>query len=138
MAVEFNKYTNYNLLVGKEASKKSLESEKKEEVKEQDVQLVNFKGLENETDLLTQNAQNLYGVKIDRFSALDKTIANETNKILSELGYNFTVDTKQVASIANTVNKVVLPALNEADNKAVAARISDPNGPFADLFGIKA
>ena len=55
MAVEFNKYANnYNLLIGKEASKKA-ETTIKEETKDCEKQVSNFKGLKNETDLLTQN-----------------------------------------------------------------------------------
>ena len=134
MAVEFNKYANnYNLLIGKEASKKA-EVTIKEEAKDCEKQISNFKGLENETDLLTQSVQALYGVKINKTSVEDKAIAEETNKILAQLGFNFKVDANQVASVSNGVRNVVLPGLQLAEDGNTAARIADPNGPFADLF----
>ena len=134
MAVEFNKYANnYNLLIGKEASKKA-ETTIKEEAKDCEKQISNFKGLENETDLLTQNAQNLYGVKIHKYTPADKAIAEETNKILAQLGYSFKVDEQQVASVAKGVKDVVLPGLQLAEDGATAAHIADPDGPFAELF----
>lgn len=134
MAVEFNKYANnYNLLIGKEASKKA-ETTIKEETKDCEKQVSNFKGLENETDLLTQNAQNLYGVKIHKYTSSDKSIADETNKILAQLGYNFKVNEQQVASVAKGVKDVVLPGLQLAEDGVTAAHIADPNGPFAELF----
>ena len=135
MAVEFNKfgkYNNYNLLIGQEAAKKAQEGQK-EEVKEVETKAA-FKGLENETDLLTKNAQNLYGVKISKFSPKASDIANETNAILAGLGFNYKVTPQQVASVANGLNEIVLPGLKSVEDGAVAARIADPNGPFADLF----
>lgn len=136
MAIEFNKfnnsYNNYNILVGAGVSK---QVEKKEETKEADkVSTQEFIGLENDTDLLTKNAQNLYRTEFGRYSAEDKNIADETNKILASLGYNYKVSAAQVASVANGVNNVVKPGLELAVNGAVAARIADKNGPFADLF----
>jgi hypothetical protein len=135
MAVEFNKYANnYNLLIGKEASKKA-EVTIEEEAKDcSEKQISNFKGLENETDLLTQNIQALYGVKINKSTIEDKEIAQETNKILAQLGFNFKVDAEQVASVANGVKNVVLPGLQLAEDGNTALHIADPNGPFADLF----
>lgn len=136
MAVEFNKfrnYNNYNLLIGQEAAKKAQEGQK-EEVKEVETNASAFKGLENETDLLTKNTQNLYGVKISKFSPADSDIADETNAILARLGFNYKVTPQQVASVANGLNEVVLPGLKSVEDGAVAARIADPNGPFADLF----
>jgi len=54
---------------------------------------------------------------------------------LASLGYkNFKVTPEQVASVANEMSTVILPALKRVDDAAVAARIEDPNGPFADLF----
>ena len=135
MAVEINKFTNYNLLIGKEGTKKAKDFTK-EEVKEAEQQTVNLKHLENETDLLTQNVQNLYGVKIDRVNPEAHDIAKETNKILADLGFNFKVDAKQVASIAQGIKTVVLPGLQLAEDANTAQRIADPNGPFADLFAI--
>jgi hypothetical protein len=44
------------------------------------------------------------------------------------------VSAAQVASVANNVNTTVLPAMQLAEEGAVAAHIQDPNGPFADLF----
>lgn len=135
MAVEFNrfgKYNNYNLLIGREAKK--AQEDQKEEVKEVETKAPAFKGLENETDLLTKNAQNLYGVKISKFTPKDSDIAEETNAILAGLGFNYKVTPQQVASVANGLNEVVLPGLKSVEDSAVAARIADPNGPFADLF----
>ena len=136
MAIEFNKfnkgYNNYNILVGAGASK---QVEKTQETKEAEkVTAQEFIGLEDDTDLLTKNTQYLYGVKLGKFTAEDKDIADETNKILARLGYNYKVSAAQVASVANGVNNVVKPGLELAENGAVAARIADPNGPFADLF----
>ena len=136
MAIEFNKfnkgYNNYNILVGAGASK---QVEKTQETKEAEkVTAQEFIGLEDDTDLLTKNTQYLYGVKLGKFTAEDKDIADETNKILASLGYNYKVSAAQVASVANGVNNVVKPGLELAENGAVAARIADPNGPFADLF----
>ena len=135
MAVEFNKYANnYNLLIGKEASKKA-EVTIEEEAKDcSEKQISNFKGLENETDLLTKNAQNLYGVKISKFAPQDSDIADETNAILAGLGFNYKVTPQQVASVANGVKNVVLPGLQLAEDGNTALHIADPNGPFADLF----
>ncbi len=136
MAIEFNKfnkgYNNYNILVGAGASK---QVEKTQETKETEkVSTQEFIGLENDTDLLTKNAQNLYRTEFGRYGAEDKNIADETNKILASLGYDYKVSAAQVASVANGVNNVVKPGLELAVNGAVAARIADKNGPFADLF----
>lgn len=136
MAVEFNKfgkYNNYSLFIGQDAPKKAQEGQK-EDVKEVETKASAFKGLENETDLLTQNAQNLYGVKIAKSAPADSEIADETNAILAELGFNYKVTPSQVASVANGVRQVVLPGLKSVEDSAVAARIADPNGPFSDLF----
>ena len=136
MAVEFNKfknYNNYNLLIGQEAAKKAKESQK-EEVKEVETKAPEFKGLKDETDLLTKNSQNLYGVKISKFTPEDSNIADETNAILAGLGFNYKVTPSQVASVSSGLNEVVLPGLKSVEDGAVAARIADPNGPFADLF----
>lgn len=137
MAVEFNKYANnYNLLIGKEKAKKADNVVKEQEVQKQEDFVAEFKGLENETDLLTKNTQNLYRIKIEQFNKNDRDIADETNKILAELGCKIKVDAKQVASVAKGINEVVIPALDYAQDNATAARIADPNGPFADLFAI--
>ena len=92
------------------------------------------RSLENETDLLTRNAQNLYGVQLGKFTAADKDLADQTNVILASLGYNYKVTAAQVASVANGVKTVVEPGLKLAEDGAVAAHIQDPNGPFAELF----
>ena len=134
MAVEFNKFGNYgnfNISIGQE-TRKETEKVQKEEIAEQTKSA--FQGLENETDLLTKNTQNLYGVKISHYSANDKTMADETNEILASLGFNYKVTPAQVASVANGMNNVVLPVMNSVDDSAIAARIEDSNGPFADLF----
>ena len=118
--------------VDKDAARKAADT-KEEQVEAE--QTAVFKGLENETDLLTQNAQNLYGLRFNAAGIKDKAIADETNKILASLGYkNFKVTPEQVASVANGVSTVILPAMKQVDDAAVAARIEDPNGPFADLF----
>ena len=136
MAIEFNKfnkgYNNYNILVGAGASKQVEKTQETKEAEKTTAQ--EFIGLENDTDLLTKNAQNLYRTEFGKFSVEDKNIADETNKILASLGYNYKVSAAQVASVANGVNNVVKPGLELAVNGAVAARIADPNGPFADLF----
>jgi hypothetical protein len=76
----------------------------------------------------------LYGVKVNKSTIEDKEIAQETNKILAQLGFNFKVDAEQVASVANGVKNVVLPGLQLAEDGNTALHIADPNGPFADLF----
>jgi len=138
MAVEFNRYGNYNynFKINQENQGKA-QPPKQEEVKEAEVQTSAFKGLENETDLLTKNAQNLYGVQISKFTKQDKEIADETNEILASLGFSYKVTPNQVASVANGLQNVVMPAMQKAENEAVAARIQDPKGPFADLFAKK-
>lgn len=138
MTIEFNKFNNnykYALPVGQDTAKNAQKPQPEEEIKEIENKTPSFKGLENETDLLTKNAQNLYGMNITRFSAKDKNIADETNKILLELGYkNYKVTPQQVARIADEMSAVIMPAMNKLEQEAVAARIEDPNGPFADLF----
>lgn len=136
MAIEFNKfgnYGNYNFKVNQDATKKANVPQQ-EEVKEVEQQSSTFKGLENETDLLTKNASNLYGVKISKFTAEDKAIADETNEILAGLGVKYRVTPYQVASVANGLQNIVVPGMQSAEKGAVAARIEDPKGPFADLF----
>ena len=135
MAIEFNRfkgYINYNLGIAAGVSKEEVK--KAEETKQEAVSANQYKGLENETDLLTRNAQNLYGVQLGKFTAADKDLADQTNAILASLGYNYKVTAAQVASVANGVKTVVEPGLKLAENGAVAAHIQDPNGPFAELF----
>ena len=135
MAIEFNKFTgynNYNLGIAAGVSKEEVK--KAEETKQEAVSANQFKGLENETDLLTRNAQNLYGVQLGKFTAADKDLADQTNAILASLGNNYKVTAAQVASVANGVKTVVEPGLKLAEDGAVAAHIQDPNGPFAELF----
>lgn len=134
MSIKFNDfnngYNNYNLRI---AQGKVKENEKPvEEVKENMGNEV-FKGLENETDLLTQNAQYVY---VSQFGITreNREIAEETNAILASLGYDYKVTAAQAASVANGVRNTVLPGLKSVDDSAVAARIQDPDGPFADLF----
>ena len=93
-----------------------------------------FKGLKNETDLLTQNTQNLYGVKIGKFTTEDKSIADSTNAILASLGYSYKVSATEVASVTNGVKTVVMPGMKLAEDGAVEANIKNPAGPFAELF----
>lgn len=135
MTIKFNSfnnsYNNYNLVIGQQASK---EARKEEDTKEIGQQESAFKGLENETDLLTKNLQSVYGVKVSKFTAEDKEMADSTNEILASLGYSYKVSAGQVASVANGVNSVVMPGIQSAEDGAVMANIQDPNGPFADLF----
>ena len=135
MAVEFNRYGNYNynFKVNQENQKKA-QAPQQEDVKELETQTSAFKGLENETDLLTKNVQNLYGVQISKYTKQDAEIADATNEILASLGYNYKVTPNQVASVANGMQNEVIPELKAAQNNSVAFRIQDPNGPFADLF----
>lgn len=139
MAIEFNKFgqynNNYGIQVAKESSSKAHKAKEEKEVNEVKAQTPEFKGLENETDLLTKNVQNIYGLHIAKNSTTDKAIADNTNEILASLGYeNYKVTAAQVASVAGGVNNVVLPGLRSVEENAVAANIADPNGPFADLF----
>lgn len=133
MTIEFNKLNRYDLTIGKNLSKESKETKESEELKEA-VVYESFRGLENETDLLTKNAQALYGIKIGKFTAEDKELADKTNEILASLGYNYKVSASQVASVSNGVKNVVQPGMKLAEDGAVAAHIMDPNGPFAELF----
>ena len=135
MAIEFNRfnknYDNYSFAIGQKVSQ---EAKKAEETKETVKSNAEFKGLENETDLLTKNTQYIYGVKLGQFTLEDKELADKTNEILASLGYNYKVSAAQVASVTNGVKTVVEPGLKLAVNGAVAAHIQDPNGPFAELF----
>ena len=133
MTIDFNKLNRYELIIGKKLQQESKETKETEEVKEAVVYEA-FKGLKNETDLLTKNAQALYGVQISRYTAEDKELAEKTNEILASLGYNYKVSAAQVASVSNGVKTVVQPGMKLAEDGAVAAHIMDPNGPFADLF----
>lgn len=135
MAIEFNKfkgYNNYNLGIAAGVSKEEVK--KAEETKQEAVSSNAFRGLEDETDLLTKNAQNLYGIQLGKFTAEDKDLADSTNAILASLGYNYKVSAAQVASVTNGLRTVVEPGLRLAEDGAVAAHIQDPNGPFAELF----
>ena len=135
MAIKFNGINNsynYNLAIGQKASQEA--TKKAEETKEVRKSDVEFKGLKNETDLLTKNTQSLYGVSFSKFSKEDKALADNTNAILASLGYSYKVTPNQVASVSNGLNNVVMPGMKLAEDGAVAAHIQDPNGPFADLF----
>lgn len=136
MAIEFNKfnkgYNHYNFGIAAGVSKEEVK--KAEETKQEAVNTNTFKGLENETDLLTKNVQNLYGIQLGKFTAEDKDLADQTNAILKSLGYDYKVSAAQVASVVNGVKTVVEPGLKLAEDGAVEARIMDPNGPFAELF----
>lgn len=137
MAIKFNdfnnSYNNYNIAIGQGASKEAKKAEDTKEVANANTSA--FKGLENETDLLTKNAQYLYGANLGKFTLEDKELADSTNAILASLGYtNYKLSAAQAASVANGVNTVVMPGMKLAQDGAVAANIQDPNGPFADLF----
>ena len=136
MAIEFNKfnkaYNNYNFAIAAGASKEEVK--KAEETQELAKSNAEFIGLENETDLLTQNAQYVYMTQVGKFTFEDKQLADETNAILASLGFDYKVSAAQVASVANGFRTVVEPGLKVAEDGAVAAHIQDPPGPFADLF----
>ena len=112
MAIKFNEfnngYNNYNFAIGQQAFKEAKKAEETKEVVKSEVE---FKGLKNETDLLTQNTQNLYGVKIGKFTTEDKSIADSTNAILASLGYSYKVSATEVASVTNGVKTVVMPGM---------------------------
>ena len=133
MTVNFNdfNYDKYNLAMFNANKKEAQKAEKEQEVIKSEVQ---FKGLKNEEDLLTQNAQNIFGVKLGRFTTEDTQIAQETNAILKSLGFDYKVTATQVAGVAATMKTVVEPDLKLIEDGAVALNIQDPNGPFADLF----
>jgi len=135
MAIKFNdfnnSYNNYNLIIGQGAAK---QAKKAEETQESPKTSAEFKGLENETDLLTKNTQYLYGARLGKFTPEDKELADETNAILAGLGYNYKVSAAQVASVTAGVNTVVMPGMQSAERAAVEAHIQDPDGPFAELF----
>ena len=72
---------------------------------------------------------------VDATIAGARDIASKTNMIMTELGYpNYKVTPKTVTSVSENINGQTLPTLNIADDNAVAARVSNPKGPFADLF----
>lgn len=135
MTIKFNDfnngYNNYNLVIGKGIAKETKKAEETQEVAKSNAE---FKGLENETDLLTRNTQYLYGANLGKFTPQDKELADSTNAILASLGYNYKVSAAQVASVTNSVKTVVEPGLKLAEDGAVEAHIMDPNGPFAELF----
>ncbi len=135
MAIKFNdfnnSYNNYNLVIGQGTAR---DAKKAEETKETLKSNAEFKGLENETDLLTKNTQYLYAAKLGKFTLEDKELADRTNEILASLGYDYKVTAAQAASVTNSVKTVVEPGLKLAEDGAVAAHIMDPNGPFAELF----
>lgn len=135
MSIKFNDFNNnYNNYALRILQGKVKENEKPVEEVKENPSANTFKGLEDETDLLTQNAQYVYVSKLGNFSLESKEIADEANAILASLGYDYKVTATQAASVANGVQKIVLPGLKAVEDEAVAARIQDPNGPFADLF----
>lgn len=135
MAIEFNRfnknYDNYNFAIGQKAVENTKKAEETQEAAKSNAE---FKGLKNETDLLTKNTQYLYGAQLGKFTPQDKELADSTNAILASLGYNYKVSAAQVASVTNSVKTVVEPGLKLAEDGAVEAHIMDPNGPFAELF----
>lgn len=135
MSIKFNdlnnSYNNYNLLIGQGAAKEAKKAEEAKEIVKQDVV---FKGLEDETDLLTKTNKNIYGLGLTQFTAEDLDLAESTNAILASLGCSYKVTAAQAASVSNGVKNVVVPGLKLAEDGAVAAHIQDPNGPFAELF----
>lgn len=135
MTIKFNDfnngYNNYNFVIGKNVEKEVKKADETKEAVKADVE---FKGLKNETDLLTKNTQYLYGARLGKYTAADKELADSTNAILKSLGYDYKVSAAQVASVTNGVKTVVEPGLKLAEDGAVEAHIMDPNGPFAELF----
>lgn len=134
MDIRFNKLDkNYNLTIGNKLPE-GKEAKETQEVEKEVAIYEKFRGLENETDLLTKNNVNFFGVRLGKFTAEDKELADKTNEILAGLGYNYKVSAAQVASVTNGVKNTVMPGMKLAEDGAVAAHIQDPNGPFADLF----
>jgi len=138
MTIKFNDFNNgydkYNLQIGKNLPKEAGQAKETEEVAKEVVNYETFRGLKDETDLLTKNTQCLYGVKLGKFTPEDKDLADKTNEILASLGYDYRVTAAQVASVSNGIKTVVAPGMKLAEDGAVRAHIQDPNGPFADLF----
>ena len=134
MDIRFNKLDkNYNLNIGNRLPE-GKEAKETQEVEKDVTVYEKFKGLENETDLLTKNSAALFGVKLGKFTPEDKELADRTNEILASLGYDYKVSAAQVASVTNGLRNTVMPGMKLAEDGAVAAHIQDPNGPFADLF----
>lgn len=134
MDIRFNKLDkNYNLHIGNKLPEGKEAKETKEVEKDVTV-YEKFKGLENETDLLTKSTASVFGVKLGKFTPEDKELADSTNEILASLGYDYKVSAAQVASVTNGLRNTVMPGMKLAEDGAVAAHIQDPNGPFADLF----
>ena len=133
MTVNFNdfNYDKYRLAMFNANKKEAPKAEKEQEIVKADVQ---FRGLKNEEDLLTQNSQNVFGVKLGRFTTEDAQMAQETNAILKSLGYDYKVTATQVAGVTATMKTIVEPDLKLVEDGAVVLNIQDPNGPFADLF----
>ena len=110
-------------------SKPSLQAAKTEQAKlSQPIKLTSDNVKREELGLV--NPYNSSDVNI----AESREIASNTNKIMEQLGFNFKVTPKAVASVADGLNNQTIPALNTADDNAVAARVATPKGPFADLF----
>ncbi len=135
MAIKFNdfnnSYNNYNFAIGQQASKEAKKAEESKEIGKNEAV---FKGLENETDLLTKTPQSVYGLNLTKFTAEDKALADSTNAIMESLGFSYKVTAAQAASVSNSMNKIVMPGMKSVQDAAVAKNIQDPNGPFADLF----
>lgn len=135
MAIKFNdfnnSYNNYNFAIGQQASKEAKKAEESKEIGKNEAV---FKGLENETDLLTKTPQSVYGLNLTKFTAEDKALADSTNAIMESLGFSYKVTAAQAASVSNSMNKIVMPGMKSVQDTAVAKNIQDPNGPFADLF----
>lgn len=135
MAIKFNdfnnSYNNYNFAIGQQASKEAKKAEESKEIGKNEAV---FKGLENETDLLTKTPQSVYGLNLTKFTAEDKALADSTNAIMESLGFSYRVTAAQAASVSNSMNKIVMPGMKSVQDAAVAKNIQDPNGPFADLF----
>lgn len=135
MAIKFNdfnnSYNNYNFAIGQQTSKEAKKAEESKEIGKNEAV---FKGLENETDLLTKTPQSVYGLNLTKFTAEDKALADSTNAIMESLGFSYKVTAAQAASVSNSMNKIVMPGMKSVQDAAVAKNIQDPNGPFADLF----
>ena len=135
MAIKFNdfnnSYNNYNFAIGQQASKEAKKAEESKEIGKNEAV---FKGLENETDLLTKTPQSVYGLNLTKFTAEDKALADSTNAIMESLGFSYKVTAAQAASVSNSMNKIVMPGMKSVQDAAVAKNIQDPNGPFEDLF----
>ncbi len=122
---------NFNLGTGQVNGSKPLNNfQKVSEAASAPIQMTGSNAVQRE-DLGFVNPYN----NADAAIVQAREIASTTNQIMADLGYqNFKVSPKTVVSVTEGVNQYTLPAMNQASDNAVAARVADPKGPFAELF----